>query len=408
VIADILRALGGQVVLARALGLAFVLVVATGAAAEEVWPTRGWKSSAPAEQSVDPAPLDALDRELSAGRHGHVDSMLVIRNGHVVYDRSYPNDYLRLFEGRDPKRGPYNYYDPDWHPRFKGRPIHTLQSITKSVTSALVGIAIREGRIPGVGVEVLSYFEGFRVQGADPLWKKLTLRDLLTMRSGIEWDESTLAYTDPKNSAARMEASENWVQFVLDQPMAEEPGTAFVYDSGVTELLAQILRHATGEDPDEYAALHLFAPIGIVDWYWKKTPTGLSDTEGGLYLGARDLAKFGYLYLRDGVWEGARILPEGWVRDSTTGQVDASGPREGRRYGYQWWLLPYEGRTRAWAMAGLGYGGQFLFVVPEYDLVAVFTAWNIYGGPSFPAELALERIIESVRRAPPTPRSTPR
>jgi CubicO group peptidase (beta-lactamase class C family) len=380
----------------RALALALALARASApAAAETEWPTRGWRISTPAEEAVDPTALDELDRELAGGKHGYVDSMLVIRNGRVVYEKFHRNDYVRLFEGKDPTRGPYNYYDPDWHPYYRGGSLHTMQSVSKSVTSALIGIAIRDGRIPGVGVEALPYFDGYRTRSSDPRWRKLTLRDLLTMTSGIEWDESTVDYTDPRNSCARMEASENWVQFVLDRPMAEEPGKTFVYNSGVTELLGEILRKATGKDPDDYAAEHLFAPLGIERWYWKKTPTGLSDTEGGLYLEARDLAKIGYLYLHDGVWEGKRILPEGWVRDSTTGHVDASGSSE-RRYGYQWWLLPYGDGSR-WASAGLGYGGQFLFVVPEQDLVAVFTGWNIYEGPSFPASLALERVLASVR-----------
>jgi CubicO group peptidase (beta-lactamase class C family) len=360
------------------------------------WPTSGWSTSSPSTENVDAAVLEALDRELSAGKHGYVDSMLVLRNGRIVYEKSYKNDYVGLFEGRDQTRGPYNYYDPDWHPYYKGGSLHTMQSVSKSVTSALIGIAIREGRIPGVGVEVLPHFEGFRTQSSDPRWKEMTLRDLLTMTSGIEWDESTIDYTDPRNSCARMEASENWVQFVLDQPMADEPGKTFVYNSGVTELLAQILHHATGKDPNDYAAEKLFGPLGIERWYWKRTPTGLSDTEGGLYLEPRDLAKLGYLYLHDGVWEGKRILPEGWVRDSTTPHVAASGER---RYGYQWWLLPYEGESRSYAWTCLGYGGQFLFVVPEYDVVAVFTGWNIYEGPSFSAALALERVVASVRSA---------
>jgi CubicO group peptidase (beta-lactamase class C family) len=218
------------------------------------------------------------------------------------------------------------------------------------------------------------------------------------MTSGIEWDESTVDYTDPRNSCAAMEGSENWIQFVLDRNMAAEPGKTFVYNSGVTELLGQIVKNATGMDPDDYAGKHLFGPLGIENWYWKKTPTGLSDTEGGVYLTARDLAKIGYLYLHDGVWDGKRILPEGWVAASSAPAVTAStDPARERKYGFQWWLLPYQGKERWWALTALGYGGQFLFVVPEYDLIAVFTAWNIYGGPSLESAFALQKVIDSVR-----------
>jgi CubicO group peptidase (beta-lactamase class C family) len=176
--------------------------------------------------------------------------------------------------------------------------------------------------------------------------------------------------------------------------MASEPGDKFVYSSGVTELLGQILKKTTGKDPDDYARERLFGPLGIEAWYWKKTPTGLSDTEGGLYLTARDLAKIGYLYLKDGVWEGERILPQGFVAEAVAPLVTASG---GRKYGFQWWLLPNEGSKDSWTPAALGYGGQFLFVVPEHDLIAVFTGWNIYDGPVLDPHLALSRVIASVR-----------
>jgi CubicO group peptidase (beta-lactamase class C family) len=374
----------------------FLTLAASIALAAE-WPTEGWKTSTPEAENVDAAVLEAFHQEIASGKHGYVDGMLVIRHGRIVFEKSYTHDYDRLFEGKG-ERGPYNYYDPDWHPYYRKGPFHTMQSVSKSVTSALIGIAKHNGAPLDLDAAVLPLFEGFRRRGDDARWRALTLRNLLTMTSGIEWDETTVDYTDPKNSCAAMEGSENWVQFVLDQKMAAEPGKGFVYNSGVTELLGQILKNATGKDPDAYASEQLFGPLGIEGWYWKKTPTGLSDTEGGLYLTARDLAKIGYLYSKDGVWEEKRILPEGWAAESTTPAVIASeSPGRERKYGFQWWLLPYEGSKSAWAQAALGYGGQFLFVVPEYDLIAVFTAWNIYGGPSLAAPLALERVIDSVR-----------
>jgi CubicO group peptidase (beta-lactamase class C family) len=223
----------------------------------------------------------------------------------------------------------------------------------------------------------------------------MTLRDLLTMTSGIRWDESTTEYTDPENSAAAMEASEEWVQYVLDQPMRAAPGEEFEYNSGVTVLLAHILLQATGKHADDYAREHLFAPLGINDFYWKKTPTGLVDTEGGLYVEAEDLARIGYLYLNDGIWNDRRILPENWVAETMNPAIDV--PNWVAAYGFQWWLLPYEGKTQNWAYTGLGYGGQKLYVIPEYDLVAVFIGWNIDDIPSLDSLFALERVLESVR-----------
>lgn len=362
-----------------------------------LWPTRGWTTSTPEAEGLDAGALAALDTEFAAGRHGQVTGMLVVRHGRVVFERTYAHDFDRLFEGRDPVRGPYNYYDPDWHPYYQHGRLHTMQSVSKSVTATLVGIAIGRGELPPVSTKVMPLFSAF-TPAADPRRDRMTLEDVLTMRTGIEWDESTVAYTDPKNSCAGMERSPDWVRFVLDQPMAADPGTTFVYNSGATELLAYLLKQGTGKQADAYAAEHLFGPLGITDTYWKRTPTGLNDTEGGLYLTARDLAKIGYLYLHDGQWEGRRLLPEGWVAQATAPLVDTRpGQPRSRKYGYQWWGLPSaDGAVRAWA--ALGYGGQRLLVVPEHDLIAVFTGWNIYEHAEFAPYDALDRVLKAVRR----------
>lgn len=361
------------------------------------WPTRGWASSTPEQEGMDGAALGALDAEFASGSRGQITGMLVIRHGRVVFDRSYTHDFAKLFEGRDPIRGPYNYYDPDWHPFYRHGPLHTMQSVSKSVTSALVGIAIGRGELPGVETKVTPMFEGFRLPDTDARRAEMTLEHVLTMTTGIRWDESTVTYTDPANSCANMEKSRDWIQFVLEQPLAAQPGSTFVYNSGATELLSYLIRKGTGTHAHEYAAEHLFAPLGITDTYWKTTPTGLADTEGGLYLTARDLAKIGYLYLHDGVWEGKRLLPEGWVKASTSPKVDARpGVERSRKYGYQWWVLPY-GTAGRHAYAALGYGGQRLIVVPEHDLIAVFTGWNIYESPEFAPYDALDRVLAAVR-----------
>lgn len=363
-----------------------------------VWPTAGWPSSTPEAEGLDPAALSALDQEFASGSRGQITGMLVIRHGRVVFDKAYSHDFDALFAGRDPVRGAYNYYDPDWHPFYQHGRLHTMQSVSKSVTSALVGIAIGRGELPPVETKVGPLFEGFQPADGDPRRADLTLEHVLTMTTGIQWDESTVAYTDPANSCANMEKSPDWIRFVLDQPMAQAPGEKFVYNSGATELLSHLIKKGTGQQAHEYAAEHLFRPLGITDTYWKTTPTGLADTEGGLYLTARDLAKIGYLYLHDGVWDGTRILPEGWVQASTAPKVDTRpGFPRSRKYGYQWWVLPY-GNDGRYAYAALGYGGQRLIVVPEHDLIAVFTGWNIYESPEFAPYDALDRVIGAVSR----------
>jgi CubicO group peptidase (beta-lactamase class C family) len=270
-----------------------------------------------------------------------------------------------------------------------------MQSVTKSVTSALIGIAIGRGEISGVEIPVIDYLEGYELGEINDWKRSMTLEDLLTMRAGIQWDESTVPYTDPANSCAAMEGSEDWVQYVVDQPMAHEPGTVFRYNSGASHLLSLIIKKSTGKYVDEYAEDHLFGPLGIKNHYWKKTPKGFPDTEGGLYLLPRDLARVGYLYLMDGVWDGTRILLEGWVRDSV--ELHTRNADGGFGYGYQWWLTPWGNGQSSFAYTGWGYGGQFLFVVPEHDLVAVFTGWNIYDTPSLNPHYALSSVIDAVK-----------
>jgi CubicO group peptidase (beta-lactamase class C family) len=363
------------------------------AAPGTAWPTRAWPEATPESEGLDRAVLDALDREFAAGKHGYVDAMLVIRRGRVVYEKSYRQDYDKLFVGKGAP-GIYNYYDPGWHPYYKRTALHTMQSVSKSVTSSLIGIAIGRGQIAGVDAKMMPYFSAFQIP-PDPLRDRMTLRDVLTMTTGIRWDEESTEYTDPANNCAVMEGKDDWVRYVLEQPMAEDPGKVFVYNSGATMLLSELIRKTTGKEADDYAKEHLFAPLGI-EYFWKRTPKGLADTEGGLYLAPRDLAKIGYLYLKDGVWDGKRILTEGWVKASTAQSTHTPDGSYG--YGYQWWVMPRKGAGTYDAYSAWGYGGQLLIVVPELELISVFTGWNIYDKPSLDPNFALARVLAALQK----------
>jgi CubicO group peptidase (beta-lactamase class C family) len=359
------------------------------AAEPSAWPTRAWAESSPQAQGLDQSVLEGLDREFAEGKHGYIDGMLVIRNGAVVFEKSYRHDYDKLFVG---KGAPalYNYYDPEWHPYWKRGDLHTMQSVSKSITSTLVGIALHRGELPSVDAKLMPYFSAFRTK-PDPRRDALTLRHVLTMTTGFKWDESSTSYTDATNNCAEMEARPDWIQYVLDQPMAEEPGKTFVYNSGATQLLSYLIKKATGKEADDYAKEHLFGPLGI-EYAWKRTPKGLADTEGGLYLRPRDLAKIGLLFLKDGVWDGRRILPEGWVKAATAWSVDTRDSA-GHGYGYKWWVLSRKGPGAYEAYAANGYGGQRLIVVPELNLLGVFTGWNIYDKPPLSMDFALQRLV---------------
>ena len=243
---------------------------------------------------------------------------------------------------------------------------------------------------------MMPYFENYDPAIPDPRRDAITLRDMLTMTAGIDWDEGSTDYTDPLNSAAALESSEDWVRYVIDLPMRAAPGDEYEYNSGITVLISHILWKATGKHADEYADEHLFGPLGIDSYYWKKTPTGLVDTEGGLYLLPGDLAK-DRLPLRQRRDVGRRTRYCQMVGSQASVSPDTEVPGFYARYGYQWWLVPYDGGKDEWAYAGFGYGGQRLLVVPEYDLITVFTGWNIYDKPSIDAKAALERVLSALR-----------
>jgi CubicO group peptidase (beta-lactamase class C family) len=374
-------------------------------AAEERWSAKDWPTATPESVGLDGAVLAALDADIAAGTFPYVDSMLVIREGKAVFERSYAHDYDAVYgpeaKGSGPlvlhhATGPYNYLNTWWHPFYRRGELHTLQSATKTVMSVAIGAAVARHEFPDVDTPMLKFFEGRAVAHADDRKRRVTIRHLLTMTSGMEWRED-VPFSDPQNSAHAMEESFDWVQYAIDRPMQHEPGQAFHYSSGTSQILAHIFHRATGQDIEEYTARHVFAPLGIDHYYWKRTPCGIANTEGGLYLRPSDLAKIGYLFLEDGAWAGRLIVTPEWVKASTAPAATAS-ESSGVKYGYQWWLVPHgEDARLAWAMAG--WGGQMLIVVPEQDLVLVFTGWNIWDDTRRLRPLdALERVLRAVRR----------
>lgn len=389
--------------------LLLLLAALFGACATErpSWPTDDWPAGLPLSEGMDPGALSGLDRDIASGQYGCVDSMTVIRHGKLVWDRSYPHDYAQVYGTEAGKPGPlnplnpggpYNYFNPWWHPYYRGDDLHTMQSVTKTVTSVVIGTAVARGEFPSLDTPVLRFFDPAAVANVDDRKQRLTIRHLLTMTAGLDWNEE-LPYDDPANSCTLMEASADWVRFAVDRPMAAEPGTAFNYNSGASQLLAHIFRAATGRDIEEYAAAHLFAPLGIRQWFWKRIPTGLADTEGGLYLRPHDLARIAYLFLRNGAWEGRTVVTPEWVRRSVAPAVAVSPT--GVKYGLKWWLYPYGPGDSRLAWAGSGFGGQMPIVFPDLELVVVFTGWNILPGrPHLTHRIVIDRIRAAVRDRP--------
>jgi len=299
------------------------------------WPTAGWRSSTPEEQGMDSDLLSEMLGTIQEQNYG-IDSVTIVRNGYIVADaRIQP---------------------------FRSTSKHNIFSCTKSVVSALIGIAIDQGYIEGLQQPVLSLFPQRTVANGDANKEAMTLEHLLTMTTGFRCQDSYLYRWTGLN---QMRESEDWVQFVLDLPMDGEPGARFEYCNGASFLLSAIIQETTGMSALEFAEEHLFGPLGISDVDWSSNPQGISLGYSELRMHPHDMAKIGYLYLNDGRWDGEQIVPSEWVKASTRKYVSAT-LEDG--YGYQWWV------DDSGMYLALGYGGQFIFVIPEKEMVVVFTS----------------------------------
>ena len=250
-------------------------------------PTKEWPTASPRSVGLDPKALDQMDADIKTGKYGYVDAMLIIRHGKLVYDRTYKHNYDSIYKKEASTQsplnahdfsGPYNYFNPWWHPFYRRGDLHTLQSVTKTITSVIIGVATARREFPSLDTPILRFFDTAAVKNIDDRKRRATIRHLMTMTAGFDWNED-LPYEHPNNSAVLMEASFDWVKYVIDRPMSHEPGDVFNYSSGATQLLSHIFRVAVGTDIEEYAHKHLFKPLGITDYFWKRTPTGLVDTE---------------------------------------------------------------------------------------------------------------------------------
>jgi CubicO group peptidase (beta-lactamase class C family) len=297
------------------------------------------------------------------------------------------------FEGADDRRdsGPIGVV------KFGPATLHDVRSVTKSVVSVLFGIAMANGAIKGLDIAVLDFFPEYKdLQTAER--RQITLRHLLSMTSGLRWDESTYPYTDRRNSETAMDVADDPMRNALEQPLESLPGSQFRYNGGSVALIAEVLSRATKMNLEDFARQALFAPLGITQFEWYKDARGVPYAASGLRLLPRDMAKIGRLMLDKGSVGGWQIVPEAWVKASVSPQALIGSDGEcGFNYGYFWWLLPTCATNPAsgW-YAAIGNGGHRIFVVPEQELIIVVTA-GLYDDSRQTA--AVRQIIQGVRRA---------
>ena len=252
--------------------------------------------------------------------------------------------------------------------------LHHIQSQTKSVVSLLLGIAIDKGFITNENEPVSKYFPDYFNKG-DSLKNSVTIRDLITMSAGFDWEEM-IAFDDPRNNNAVMYRGGHWLEYALSRPMAVKPFTTFKYNSGCPMIVAGIIEKATKTPLDEFAEKYLFKPLGIENYRWTKDSTGFCHAGGGLYLKPPDMLKIGVMILNNGTYQGNRIVSRDWLERSSTPRFTTEFSNKG--YGYFWWVkdMPIKNGRTTKVISAEGAGGQSLFIIPEYNLVISFTEHN--------------------------------
>lgn len=332
---------------------------------KNLWPTIEWSTSSPEDQGMS---SEVLGRLVSFGLVNNLDSLLVARHGHIVLECTYPP--------------------------FRAGLRHHVYSVTKSVIGTLLGIAQKDGLLDSTDRPMLDFFADRTVANLDDRKKEIRVRHLLDMTSGIDWKEPDAS----PESVFAMERSGNWQQYVIDRPMATMPGTEFNYNSGNSHLLSAILTKLIGRTALDFAREKLFGPLGITDVLWRHDPQGISGGGYGLYLQPRDMAKIGYLYLRNGAWEGNQILPAAWIADIRKADIRIREDwASNLRYGNQFWVMP--GRDAYFA---LGHHLQLIAVLPQLDIVMAVTASARFparnGAPTQPP-YSFDELIGSVTYA---------
>jgi CubicO group peptidase (beta-lactamase class C family) len=327
----------------------------------------GWNTASPESAGMDETRLCGIAARLQL-TGSEVHSVVVARHGKLVFEQYFPG----VDQPWGEKEGPRE---------FTATTKHDMRSASKSVISLLVGIAIDRKLIASADEPVVKFFgEHQAVKQAG--WDAITLRHLLTMSSGIKWDE-TLPWGDPKNDERHLAFDEDPLRYVLSKPVAAPPDTLWSYNGGGTDLLGGILERVSGKPLETFAREALFQPLGITDLEWKNYPkNGKLAAAAGLRLRPRDAAKIGQLVLGGGMWNGEKIVSADWIEKSITPRFQAAGYFGGTLfYGYQWWM----GRSLAGAkevkwVAAFGWGGQRIFIVPDLELVMMTTA-ALYGKP---------------------------
>lgn len=353
--------------------LFMIVLVFSSCEEEKPAPDRFLEYNNPFYEGLDTQKLMELDQLINNGKFGDIHSLIILRNERIVFENYYSG---------------YNRED-----------LHAIGASTQSIVSSLVGILLSEDstittrtKIIDLLPEYSQYFDNV------PQKDKIEIRHLLANRSGLWWDEWSHPFGDDKNDAYTMTLSNDWIKSVLATPMIREPGYEFNYNSGNAILMAPIFEWATRSRLEDFAQEKLFDPLEIKEYIWEEIPDDYVNSAWGLHLKPIDMAKIGYLYLKEGNWKGQQLFSENWVHRST---IYRSHAINNFAYAYFWWKFEYysdviKKLVKNDLFFSWGDGGQYIFVIPHLEMVVVSTAGNYNGDETITFDMLKDYVIGSV------------
>lgn len=331
----------------------------------------GWEVAKPTDAGFDTKALSELVEKIDSGWIPNVHALLIEHEGRLVFERYWPGEDISM-------TGELGLIEHSPTTR------HDIRSITKSVTSLLLGIALGDAAENALASPIASFFPDR--DDLDSELSALTLHHVLTMTAGLAWNETIASYSDERNDFKRYNSTSDPVGYVLSKGLQDPPGSRWNYNSGLTDVTAGVIEHLTGKPLTDFADEVLFGPLGITDYEWLRPrawpPESFPSAGAGLRLRARDLAKIASLVLHDGVWQGRQLVPVDWLRISTTRHVEDIPWASGGAYGYGYYWYPgtlRDGRspiTGSNVIRAAGYGNQGVFILPEAGLTITVFAGN--------------------------------
>lgn len=351
----------------------------------------GWEVATLDSVGMDRTKFIQLINRLSTTQNHRIHSILVVRNRKLVFEKYYSGAKFNLGQ----YTGEYGYNMND---------LHVLCSATKSFTSALLGIAMDLGYIQSVDQRVFDFFPEYSsLITESPAKANMTIRHLLTMTSGLTYDDESLPYTDSRNDMNRFFTSSDPIRFLLAKPLFSEPGTVFDYDNCNTNILGRIISKAVHERIDFFAKENLFYKLGIESCQWQIVRNDIILCSGDLHLRPRDMAKFGLLFLNKGNWKGEQIISSQWCDVSTSSFINPNDYNHeftwANGYGFQWWQKTFYSGSKSYpSYFAAGWGGQHIFIIPLLNMVIVTTAGNWYDPEIIsPFSIVSDYIIPSIK-----------